>query len=354
MKKIKILSICFFLGLITYGQDVHFVQTSSTPILINPAATGVFQGWERVSLAHRQQWFTIGAPYMTSQISADINLFKQVQDKQKAHMGVGINFYNDIAGDGKLGTNQGSLLVSGIVNIAENQTLSAGLEIGAAQQSIKMQNLTWGSQFDGEGFDSDIVPGEGNSAATLVYADMGAGIFYNMQNVTSTMARKEVQRLYAGVSYYHLTTPSRQFYNGSVDKLNAKLVGQVGAEMDIPNSKFVFAPSVVYINQGPNNMILGTLAGKFRIKEGTKYTGIYNNTYLNFGLTYRSKDAIAPIIGLELANYRLGLAYEFNVSPLQSSTNSQGSFEITFQWANFQTALFQGRRTKGFKKPGGM
>ncbi len=354
MKKLSTIIILSFIGFASFAQDIHFVQTSSTPILLNPGATGVFQGWERVSVAHRQQWFTLGAPYVTSQISADLNLFKQTQNKQKAYMGIGLNFYNDVAGDGKLGTNQGSLLVSGIVNITENQTLSAGIEIGAAQQSIKMQNLTWSSQFDGEGFDSSIIPGEGNSAATLIYADLGAGIFYNMQNVTSTMSRKEVQRLYAGVSYYHLTTPTREFYNGSTDQLSTKLVGQIGAELDVPNSKFVFAPSFAIFLQGPNTEILGTLAGKFRIKEGTKYTGIYNNTYLSFGLNYRSQDAIAPMLGMEIANYRFGVAYEFNISPLQSSTNSQGSFEVTFQWANFQNALFQGRRTKGFKKPGGM
>ena len=168
------------------------------------------------------------------------------------------------------------------------------------------------------------------------------------------MSRKEIQRLYAGVSMYHLTSPTREFYAGATDKLDKRFVGQVGAELDVPNSKFVFAPSFAIFIQGPNTQILGTLAGKFRMKEGTKYTGIYNNSYLTFGLNYRNQDAVAPMIGVEIANYKFGVAYEFNISPLQSSTNSQGSFEVTFQWANFQTALFQGRRTKGFKKPGGM
>jgi len=38
----------------SYGQDVHFVQSSTTPQLINPATAGVFDGWERVSISHRQ------------------------------------------------------------------------------------------------------------------------------------------------------------------------------------------------------------------------------------------------------------------------------------------------------------
>ena len=46
--------------------------------------------------------------------------------------------------------------------------------------------------------------------------------------------------------------------------------------------------------------------------------------------------------------------FNLDTSLIQASTNSQGSFEISFQWANFQTAMFQGRRTKGYKKPGGM
>ena len=40
----------------SYAQDLHFGQTAQTPLLVNPACAGVFDGWERVILNHRNQW----------------------------------------------------------------------------------------------------------------------------------------------------------------------------------------------------------------------------------------------------------------------------------------------------------
>ena len=40
----------------SWAQDIHFTQTQEVPMLINPAATGMFNGWERVSVNHKNQW----------------------------------------------------------------------------------------------------------------------------------------------------------------------------------------------------------------------------------------------------------------------------------------------------------
>jgi len=37
------------------AQDIHFTQTSNTPLLINPAAAGVYDGWDRVIINQRNQ-----------------------------------------------------------------------------------------------------------------------------------------------------------------------------------------------------------------------------------------------------------------------------------------------------------
>jgi type IX secretion system PorP/SprF family membrane protein len=351
----KIVGICL-LGLgvnALMAQDIHFVQSNMTPQLLNPAAAGVFDGWERVSVSHRQQWITIGSPYITSQFSADMNFGRQQGNKQKAYMGLGINFFNDIAGDAKMGTNQFSINLSGVVTVVEHHTFSGGIQIGGGQRSAQLNNLTWGNQFDGTGFDQSISPNETNSATSFFYPDLGAGIYYNFDNITSTLSRKELQRIYFGVSYFHLNSPRLRYYNGSADQLAKKLVVMGGAELDIPNSKFVVAPSFAYFFQDPSQEILATVLGKYRIKEGTKYTGIYNNVYFTFGLSYRNRDAVAPTFGLEAGSIKVMASYEFNVSRLQMTTRNQGGFELAFQWHNFQNALFQGRRMKGYKKTGG-
>ena len=64
MKKI-LLSVAFLSCINTYAQDLHFSQTAQTPLLINPAAAGVYDGWERVIINHRNQWLGAGTQFMT-------------------------------------------------------------------------------------------------------------------------------------------------------------------------------------------------------------------------------------------------------------------------------------------------
>ena len=83
------------------SQDVHFSQTSQIPLLINPGATGLFDGWERITINHKNQWTSSNVNYYTSALSFDMNLFKPKRS-QGAYMGLGLQAYNDIAGDSKL------------------------------------------------------------------------------------------------------------------------------------------------------------------------------------------------------------------------------------------------------------
>jgi len=58
------------------AQDIHFAQSAQVPTIINPANAGLFQGWERVILNHRQQWTTVQSPYVTTNGSLEFNIGK--------------------------------------------------------------------------------------------------------------------------------------------------------------------------------------------------------------------------------------------------------------------------------------
>ena len=185
----KVAYIFFFITINLFGQDVHFVQSSTTPQLINPATAGVFDGWERVSISHRQQWLSIGSPYVTSQLSADLNLLKNENGTSKGYLGVGINFYSDVAGDAKFGTNKFSLALNGIIQVTEEQTASVAIEIGGAQRSGDVNKLEWGNQFNGQdGFDSQIASNEAN-ISSFIHPDFGLGVFYRFNGHKSTFLR---------------------------------------------------------------------------------------------------------------------------------------------------------------------
>jgi len=61
------------------SQDIHFSQYFNTPLIINPALTGVFGGDQRAMLAHRNQWASVASPYKTYGASFDTRLLKRVE-----------------------------------------------------------------------------------------------------------------------------------------------------------------------------------------------------------------------------------------------------------------------------------
>ncbi|MGH2644673.1 MAG: type IX secretion system membrane protein PorP/SprF, partial [Chitinophagaceae bacterium] len=72
------------------AQDPHFTQFFASPLTLNPAFTGLFSGDMRVAANYRSQWSSIATPFITSTISADMGILKNVIP------------YNDIWGVGAL------------------------------------------------------------------------------------------------------------------------------------------------------------------------------------------------------------------------------------------------------------
>ena len=66
-----------------FAQDIHFSQSSEVPLLINPGATGAFNGWERVIVNHRNQWLGANTQFMTTSLAVDLNILKNA-NKQLA------------------------------------------------------------------------------------------------------------------------------------------------------------------------------------------------------------------------------------------------------------------------------
>ena len=344
-----ILYIAFYFSFANcFCQDVHFAQSSFIPQLINPATVGVFNGWERVTLSNRNQWLGIDKSYLTSQFSLDMNLLKNDNGKQNSYLGLGVSFYNDVAGEGRFGINHLNFSVSGIIPVAEGQTVSAGVQIGGVQRSGNTSNLTWGNQFNGSAFNQDISSNEPVGNTSFFHEDFGAGIYYNYTGKKNALVRNEITKLYGGIAVFHLTQPKLKYALGNEDKLKAKLILHTGAQIDIPKTEWASEASILFINQGPHQQLLINAMMKARLKNGTKYTGIYTESYFGFGLIHRLKDAIAPQVLLEFGSCKIGLLYELAISQINQA--SYGGFEISFQWANTRNALFKSRGSKGYIK----
>ena len=100
------------------------------------------------------------------------------------------------------------------------------------------------------------------------------------------------------------------------------------------------------MDQGPHQQTMLNLMMKARMKNGTKYTGVYDESYFGFGIIHRLKDALAPQLLFEFGSYKIGILYELTVSNFSSAASG---FEVSFR-ANMRNALFTSRRSKGHKR----
>mgnify|MGYP002132479777 CR=1 FL=1 len=233
MKKI-LLSVAFLSCINTYAQDLHFSQTAQTPLLINPAAAGVYDGWERVIINHRNQWLGAGTQFMTTSIAADAN-FGKSRMNDKAHLGLGIMFYNDIGGDSRFGSQTGSLTVSGILPMGgSGHTLSAGIQGGFGSRNADYTSLRFTSQWNGTEYDPLIGSGEANNASSFRYADASAGIYYVFDGGQSTFSRNNDFKFQLGVAGYHLNKPQLKYATVDGDRLMRKYVIHAGVVADLP------------------------------------------------------------------------------------------------------------------------
>ena len=70
-----------------FSQDAMFSQINQAPILMNPASTGLMDGWERVGLQHRNQWVGSNGKYNNTIASFDFNLMKS-ESNDESYIGL--------------------------------------------------------------------------------------------------------------------------------------------------------------------------------------------------------------------------------------------------------------------------
>lgn len=345
MKKFAVGIVAVLSGFGVGAQDLHFGQTAQTPLLINPAAAGVYDGWERIIINHRNQWLGAKTQFMSTAIAADMNIGKS-RLNDRAHLGVGLMFFNDIGGDSNFGNQTGSLTISGILPMGgSGHILSAGIQGGYGSRRGSLASVSFMSQWDGEQFNPLINSGEVNSLASFKYIDANAGIYYVFDGGQSTFSRNNDFKLQIGFSGYHLNAPELKYTNGvSGEKLHRKYVGHVGVVSDIVGSKWAIDASALQFIQGGHYESIFGLMMRWRFEEGTKITGLSHNAYLGFGVYHRLKDAIMPSIMIDWRGFQFGVSYEATISKLRKAYT--GSLEFSLSYTNRHDALFKTKRRR--------
>ncbi|MGN6439512.1 MAG: PorP/SprF family type IX secretion system membrane protein [Agriterribacter sp.] len=317
MKKIlpllMMLTVCVF----AYAQDPHFSQFFSSPLTLNPAYTGKFDGTFRVAGNYRNQWPTINNAYTTATASVDFNIL-QNRIPEFDTWGFGVMGMNDQSGNKILNNNFISLSTAYHKALDENgyHTITVGFQGTYAAKRLDISKADFEDELTSLGFTgvTQEVFNNNNNVA-INYFDVNAGLLYSGST-------NGYNNFYLGVSSYHVNRPKESFMGGNF-VLNPRVTVHGGGYAPIGRIT-TFHGSFIHQRQaGATETVLGG-ALDFALNEDGDYPA---NLYA--GMWYRFGDAFIPYVGIEFAGLRIGYSYDVNNSSLNTASNSRGGNEIS-------------------------
>lgn len=312
------------------AQDTHFSQFYFSPMTVNPALTGVFNGNLRLATDYRNQWQSVlaSSSYQTYCGAADFS----VKSGDYNRFGMGVVFMSDRAGTSQLATNYYELSFAYDLTLTEKQDyyIATGLQLGFAQSSINTANLTFGNQWENNSYNPLLPTGENLNISSSSYIDASAGIlWYHLQSERSNQ--------FFGLSALHFNQPEVSFLNDmDVAQLDMKYNIYTGLESPISHSTDVL-PMALLSFQGPLHEIDAGLLLKFILSTNA------NNTMnaFSFGPLFRivggspsaaNGESIIAATRLDLGNLSIGLSYDVNISELTPASYYEGVPEIALQY----------------------
>ncbi|GAA4313534.1 PorP/SprF family type IX secretion system membrane protein [Compostibacter hankyongensis] len=300
------------------GQDLHFSQFFNSPLTTNPANTGFIPDANyRLGINYRNQWANVPVPYKTFSAFGDAQLLRDRW--YYGWLGVGGVILQDEAGDGILKSTKVYGSVAYHQLLGENSLFTIGFNAGIADKRLNITKLTFPSQFnDTYGkwfFDGQLPSGENFSNSSIEYFDLQAGANYAWFPTDNIY-------LNLGVSVQHVNTPKETFLEDGNNEIGRRYIGFLNASIKVAD-RVILNPSAYYTTQrGAEETVLGTWAAYNLSGEGGDYQ-------LLAGLYYRVKDAVIPLIGYQMKQFRLMFTYDVTASTLAAANSHRGAYEIS-------------------------
>ncbi len=308
------------------AQDTHFAQTEYAPMLLNPALTGAFSHMQIIA-NYRNQWNSVASPYQTIAASLDMRLQRRDADNN-SFVALGLNFFNDVAGDMKVTTNQFNLDLAYHIKMGRYSLLRIGIYGGMNQRVLDPNRGNWASQFDGDGINTGISSGENFGSYNHVFMDAGAGIVYTFRKMKYSVNNNINNNVNCGLAVYHANQPASSFLSTAQDKLAMRISGFINSSFNIANTQLAVQPAVYAQFQSKYSEIMFGTYLRYNIRESSHFTGSIKPVAAALGLFSRYKDAFVAKGYFQYHQFSVGLAYDFNLSRLTPVSKSRGGFEL--------------------------
>ncbi len=322
MRKYAILCIVLVLYTFTsYAQDPHFSQFFASPLTLNPAFAGKFNGTFRIAGNYRDQWPTINRAYQTGTVSVDFPILKN-HIASNDTWGVGLMGFSDKSAAGAVAFNYISLTTAFHKGLDEEgyQQLGAGFQATYSNMRINPANLKFEDQLTPFGFTGVTSETFAGSNLKSSYLDLNAGLLY-------TASTTDRNNMYVGVSVYHINRPKQNFNSGAEFLLSPRSTIHAGGYFGLTDHTTLHV-SALYTSQAKAYETLAGGAIEFSTGDPYNPVSFYAGGWLRF------KDAVIPYVGLEFNSFRLGATYDVNISKLKTASESRGGLEISLIYIN--------------------
>jgi type IX secretion system PorP/SprF family membrane protein len=315
-KTFAILSVLICLSFFVKAQDPHFSQFFSSPLTLNPALTGRFDGTLRVAGNYRNQWPAFNNVYTTSTVSVDFGILKNRLPDYDT-WGVGILALKDQAGGNILTNTYLGLSTSYHKALDEDgfQQIGIGFQGTYGQKRLDNSKLFFEDQLTPFGFTgvtSDIFTSDN---LNINYLDVNAGLIY-------TASTNDQNNFYIGASMYHINRPKESFKGGNWN-ISPRTTLNAGGYFPVSDILTLHTSGIYQVQNKATETVVGGALAAALDAQSENPSNVYG------GLWYRFNDAIIPYLGLEFAGFRIGATYDINVSSLKAGSKSRGGMEIS-------------------------
>lgn len=323
MRKYLIVAlVCVLLTNTSFGQDPNFSQFFVSPLTLNPALTGKFNGDFRAAGNYRDQWPAISKAFVTSTLSLDMPILRNKLSELDT-WGVGIMAMTDKTANGILSTNMISITTAYHKGIDEDGLNQIGLGFQATYNTKRLDGTKLNFEDELDQFGGWTIPsGEAidNRQINLSYFDMSAGFLYNGSS-------DGFNNYYLGASVYHLNKPRESFTGDIFYTLNPRITVHAGGALPLGDrTKTIYLSSLYSTQAGATNIVAGGAIGMLINNDEENPNSFYAGLWTRFN---NVNDALIPYVGLEFGSFRLGASYDVNISSLKTASQSRGGLEIS-------------------------
>ena len=308
------------------AQDIHYSQFYNSPLNVNPANTGIFNGDKRFTASYRNQWSSVPVPWVTYSGSYDMKWYPKHGQKHFFSGGVLLN--HDRQGDGaSIGLTNINLTGSWTKLLNEQNLLTVGLLVGYSQRGFDQNSLTWDRQWN-DAINMAVITdpsGELLNTTSGSFIDNGIGLNYRWQKSKRT-------KMDLGIGVFHLIEPNTSILEASTggdDDINLpRRISFSGVGSWQLASKLDIQLDALYQLQGEYTELVFGALGKIHLNQRRG-----KETEFHVGVGYRTSGALFPVVALQFPRFYFSANWDANIRDFSAvSTGRPSTFEFHFNY----------------------